>query len=181
MVQSLWIQPGQTSLIGGLAFAPIVLIVDSERAIRDLCRSVLVRDHLRVLTAADGQEALTLAETWMPDVLVTGISLPGLDGLGLIGAVRRRYPDMPAVVMWGDEEYDGRLVERIVAEHGAIQTLVKPFEVALLCDVVTRQCRFPVQLASTPRLSGIRAVLSQNPGRRGPTRSRVIRHPDQDG
>lgn len=121
-----------------LDFAPVVLIADDDRVIRELCREVLEAEALRVLTAANGQEALALAEAWMPDVLVTDVVMPSLDGFGLVRALRRLYPGVPVIVMTGDEEYGGRPVEEVATEHGVVATFTKPFDVAQLEAAVRR-------------------------------------------
>ena len=115
-----------------LDFAPVAIIADDDRVIRELCREVLEAEALRVLTAANGQEALALAEAWMPDVLVTDVVMPSLDGFGLIRALRRLYPEVPVIVITGDEEYEGRPIEEVAAEHGAAATFIKPFDVTQL-------------------------------------------------
>jgi len=50
----------------------------------------------------------------------------------LVHALRRLYPDMPAIVMTRAEEYAGRPVEEVAAEHGVVATLAKPFDLDLL-------------------------------------------------
>lgn len=115
-----------------LDFAPVALIADDDRVIRELCREVLEAETFRVLTAANGQEALALAEAWIPDVLVTDVVMPSLDGFGLVRALRRLYPEVPVIIITGDDEYGGRPIEAVAAEHGAVATFAKPFDVAEL-------------------------------------------------
>jgi CheY-like chemotaxis protein len=115
-----------------LDFAPVALVADDDRVIRELCREVLEAEAIRVLTAANGQEALALAEAWIPDVLVTDVVMPSLDGFGLVRALRRLYPEVPVIVITGDEEYGGRPIEEVAAEHGAAAIFTKPFDVAQL-------------------------------------------------
>ena len=115
-----------------LDFAPVALVADDDRVVRELCREVLEAEALRVLTAANGQEALAIAEAWIPDVLVTDVVMPSLDGFGLVRALRRLYPEVPVIVITGDEEYGGRPIEEVAAEHGAVATFTKPFDVAQL-------------------------------------------------
>jgi CheY-like chemotaxis protein len=115
-----------------LDFAPVALVVDDDAIIRDLCREVLEAEALRVLTAANGQEALALAEAWIPDVLVTDVVMPSLDGFGLVRALRRLYPEVPVIMISADEEYDGRPIEEVAAEHGAVTMFAKPFDVTEL-------------------------------------------------
>ena len=85
-----------------LDFFPIVLLAENDRRFRDLVRETLELDQFRVLGAPNGQEALALAESWMPDLLVTDVAMPRLDGIGLIRAMRRLYPGMPVIIISGD-------------------------------------------------------------------------------
>src|SRR5215831_5406105 len=140
-----------------LDFAPVILVADNERIIRELCREALEHDYLRVLTAANGDEALALADRWMLDVLVTDLRMPGLDGFGLFRALRRRYPGMPAIVMTGDADYHGRPVQEVATEHGVVWTFLKPFDMSLLCEAVRAQCEVPTRFA-TPGLSTDRPI-----------------------
>jgi len=132
-----------------LDFAPVVLVVDDKRMIRELCREALERDHLRVLSAANGDEALALADRWIVDVLVTDIVMPGLDGFGLLRALRHRYPGMSAIVMTGDSDYHGRPVHEVATQHGVVWTLLKPFDASLLCEAVRGQCEVSARFATT--------------------------------
>jgi len=111
-----------------LDFAPIVLIVDDDRVLREICRDSLSDEPVRVLIAADGQEALALAEAWIPDVVLTDVEMPRLDGFGLVRALRRLYPEVPVIVMTGADEYAGRPVAEVATEHGALATFMKPFD-----------------------------------------------------
>jgi two-component system OmpR family response regulator len=112
------------------SFAPIVLIVDDEPVMRELYREALDGEAFRVLTAANGQEALALAETSIPELLVTDVGMPRLDGFGLIRALRRLYPDVPVIVITGNDGYRGRPLHEVAAEHGVVATLIKPFELS---------------------------------------------------
>ena len=137
-----------------LDFAPVVLIADNDRLVRELCCEVLNGKVLRLLTAADGQEALALAEAWIPDVLVTDVAMPRLDGFGLIRALRRLYPDVPVIVMTGDDSYGGRSIDEVAAEHGAVATLLKPFDLSLLDEAVRRVVPFLNGVAPQPAPTG---------------------------
>src|SRR4026207_1908791 len=103
-----------------LDFAPVALIADDDRVIRELCRDVLQAEALRVLMATNGQEALAIAEAWIPDVLVTDVVMPSLDGFGLVRALRRLYPEVPVIMITGDEEYDGRPIEEVGGAAGGV-------------------------------------------------------------
>jgi CheY-like chemotaxis protein len=113
-----------------LDFSPMVLLAENDRTLRELSQETLELDHFRVLSATDGQEALALAESWMPDLLVTDVAMPRLDGVGLIRAIRRLYPGMPVIITSGDPFYGERPLAAVAAEFDVKATLMKPFDLA---------------------------------------------------
>ena len=138
-----------------LDFAPVVLIAAADPLMREFCCEALDGKALRLLTAVDGQEALALAEAWIPDVLITDVAMPRLDGFGLIRALRRLYPNMPIIVMTGDDDsYGGHSIDEIAAEHGAMAILQKPFDFSLLDEAVRRVVPFLDGVAPRPVPSG---------------------------
>jgi CheY-like chemotaxis protein len=121
-----------------LDFAPVVLIADDNRLMREFCCEALAGKALRLLTAGDGQAALALAEAWIPDVLITDLAMPRLDGVGLIRALRRLYPHVPVIVMTADAASGGRSIDELAAELGPVAILQKPFDLSLLDEAVRR-------------------------------------------
>src|SRR5436309_9904888 len=65
-----------------------ILVVDDEPAVRDLLREVLAMAGYTVTTAADGRDALPLTLSDKPDLIITDIRMPRLDGLTLCKALR---------------------------------------------------------------------------------------------
>jgi DNA-binding NtrC family response regulator len=136
MTQPVLSRPAPARNGSSLDFAPVVLIVDDDRVLRELCRDSLSDEPLRVLTAADGLEALALAEAWVPDVVMTDVEMPRLDGFGLVRALRRLYPEVPVIVMTGADAYAGRPVAEVATEHGALATFMKPFDLDLMHSTI---------------------------------------------
>jgi CheY-like chemotaxis protein len=81
----------------------LVLVADDEAAIRAITRQTLEAYGYRVLTAADGQEALELFEAHRGEValVLTDMMMPRLDGPGLIRAVLQRDPRMRILAVSG--------------------------------------------------------------------------------
>lgn len=80
-----------------------VLVVDDEPDARDLLQSILSQCHAKVRAAASATEALDALETFVPNVVVSDIGMPDLDGYHLISEIRRRPPDrggrVPAIAL----------------------------------------------------------------------------------
>jgi CheY-like chemotaxis protein len=110
-----------------------VLVADDEPAIVEMIRDILEEYGFRVVTAANGSEALRLVEEAEPEVVLLDMNMPVLDGEGFIAAVRERGLRIPIVVMTA-----GSSAKRWAAQLGADAYLSKPFELANLVDVTNR-------------------------------------------
>ena len=69
-----------------------VLVVDDEKTLRDTLEYNLRREGYKVLTAADGNEAIRLAYAERPDLIILDIMLPGMSGFDVCRAVRKELP-----------------------------------------------------------------------------------------
>ena len=78
-----------------------ILTVDDSRTMRDMLRMALAEAGFNVMQAVDGVHGLEVLQTAMPDVIVTDINMPKMDGFGLIEAVRKdgRYRNVPILVL----------------------------------------------------------------------------------
>jgi YesN/AraC family two-component response regulator len=80
-----------------------VLIVDDDAATREWLTEILEVAGHRVFAARDGLEARSLAKGLALDVVITDISMPNEEGLGLLLAMRRMYPKLKIVVLSGQD------------------------------------------------------------------------------
>jgi two-component system, chemotaxis family, chemotaxis protein CheY len=97
----------------------------------------LLEAGFRVLQAEDGVHGLEVLENERPDVIVTDINMPRLDGFGFIEAVRRdeSLRSMPVLVL--TTESDAEKKSRAKAA-GATGWIVKPFDPVKLVDAIRR-------------------------------------------
>lgn len=110
-----------------------LLIVDDDPEIRRLLSRHLGRMGYMVQEAGNGEEAVTLAREAVPDVVITDMAMPGLDGLGLLGKLQSLDPDLPVIVLTGH----GSLENAIAALRQGVlfDYLYKPLEDMSLLDV----------------------------------------------
>jgi CheY-like chemotaxis protein len=108
-----------------------VLVVDDEADARELIRRILSDCHADVLTAATATEALHLLQTARPDLLVSDIGMPEIDGFELLGRVRALGPahggDVPAIALTAFARSEDRI--RALAS-GFLTHISKPVEPA---------------------------------------------------
>lgn len=92
-----------------------VLLADDHSIVRAGLRRIVEEsgDMAVVAEASDGNEAIQKVHKTEPDVAVIDISMPGLDGLEVIGRLRSQYPDLPILVltMHEEEQYVVRAIE----------------------------------------------------------------------
>jgi CheY-like chemotaxis protein len=120
---------GVTSYVSApLAGSRTILIVDDEPALRQLLRRILTPLPYRVVEAADGLEALALARQEQPALILLDLTMPKLDGWGVLRALQAdpAMRAIPVIVVTGDAD----LNEAMVVEAGAVALLRKPFQVA---------------------------------------------------
>ena len=118
-----------------------ILIIEDEPQMRGMIEQVLIRAGHEVLTASDGKAGLDLFRDQMPDLVITDILMPEVDGLEIIRSLRREFPDLKIIAMSGGGE-TGRLQYLPEArEFGADIALSKPFDPAVLTAEVKRLLR----------------------------------------
>lgn len=97
-----------------------VLVVDDSAVDRRLAGGLLEKETgLSAVYAADGAEALKMMESERPDLVVTDLQMPRMNGLELVGAIRHQYPLVPVILMTahGSEEIAVAALEQGAASY----------------------------------------------------------------
>jgi CheY-like chemotaxis protein len=76
-----------------------ILVVDDDPGIRDALTLLLEDEGYLVHTAPDGLAAVAVVARDSPDLVITDLYMPGLDGVGLIARLRSERPDLPIIVV----------------------------------------------------------------------------------
>ena len=100
-----------------------ILIVDDDRKITDMLRRTLAYEGYHVATAADGHEALAMAQTRRPDLVVLDWLMPGPDGIEVAKRLRA-VEDTPILMLTARDAVEDRVTG---LDSGADDYLVKPF------------------------------------------------------
>lgn len=114
-----------------------VLTVDDSRTMRNMLRMALAEAGFSVTQAEDGIHGLEVLEETVPQVIVTDINMPRLDGFGFIEAVRKdnRYRGIPILVLTTESDPAKKMQAR---NAGATGWIVKPFDPEKLVSAIRR-------------------------------------------
>lgn len=117
--------------------AKIVLTVDDSKTIRNMLLMTLRAAGFETLQAEDGIEGLEVLENATPDVIVTDINMPRLDGFGFIEGVRKieKHRAIPILVLTTESDAEKKNRAR---EAGATGWIVKPFDPQKLVSAIER-------------------------------------------
>jgi DNA-binding NtrC family response regulator len=117
---------------------PRILVVDDEPDMVDNCVRILRRAGHRCLSATDPHRALALLESERPDLLLTDLKMPEIDGLTLLRRARELDPALPVVVITAFATIESAVA---AIKDGAFDYLPKNFSVDQLTLVVERALR----------------------------------------
>lgn len=128
----------------------IAWIVDDDRSIRWVLQKALeaVDITVRAFETADVVlHELKQGRETAPDVLVSDIRMPGIDGLQLLSEIKERYPELPVIIMTAYSDLDSAVS---VYEGGAFEYLPKPFDVDEAVELVQRAVAHSREQESSP-------------------------------
>ena len=106
---------------------PLVLVVDDDADVLTVCASALRQAGCRTVCATDGTTARELAQERQPDLVLSAVDIPGMDGYELVRELRAsaRTSSICVVLMTGSKVAEEDIVRGF--EQGADEYIVKPF------------------------------------------------------
>jgi len=115
-----------------------ILVIDDEDIVRHMLRTVLELQGYEVIEAKHGKEALQLQQISPPELVITDILMPENDGIEVILALRRQAPKLKVIAMSGGGRFKQADALETAELLGAVATLRKPFNLALVIETVKR-------------------------------------------
>ncbi len=109
-----------------------ILIIEDESDFRLTLAAYLEDSGYTILEAADGREGLEVFTRARPDIVLTDLRMPKLDGFGVIAAVKAENPAMPVIAFTGTGD---RIAAQKAITLGAADCLFKPIENLSVLDV----------------------------------------------
>jgi two-component system KDP operon response regulator KdpE len=127
-----------------------ILVVDDEAQITRVLKTSLSSFGYGIRTAADGEEALQLIHDWSPDLIITDLRMPNMDGLELCREVRKNS-QVPIIVLSvkGEES-----IKVQALDAGADDYVTKPFSM----NELTARIRAALRRASVPEQTQVPVI-----------------------
>lgn len=112
-----------------------ILLVDDDRDLLRLLAIRLKTSGFDTISADSGESALAAAAAQRPDVVVTDLRMPGMDGMALFEAIHKSHPGLPVIILTAH----GNIPEAVEAtRRGVFGYLTKPYDAAELIAQVRR-------------------------------------------
>ena len=102
-----------------------VLIVDDDQIVREQIEKELRREFFNAVIAHDGKTALEIFRREKIDIVILDVKLPDIDGLEVLGTIKKEKPDCEVIVItgWGSQE-----IAITALRKGAIDYIEKPMQ-----------------------------------------------------
>lgn len=126
---------------------PSILVVDDEKSLRELAKSILEVDGYKVETVSNGAEALIFLETHQVDLMFTDIIMPVMNGYQLAETTQKLYPNMLLLFTSGYHNEAEYLKYKTASE---VNLLHKPYRAKDLCSMVSQILNSDCAAASKP-------------------------------
>ena len=112
-----------------------IWIVDDDRSIRWVLEKALARESMPCRAFGAAQEVLAELEHDCPQVLVSDIRMPGLNGIELLRTVKRKHPALPVIIMTAFSDLESAVS---AFQGGAFEYLPKPFDIDKAVELIRR-------------------------------------------
>src|SRR3989304_9013217 len=112
-----------------------VLVGDDEQGMREFLTMLLEKQGHRVITAADGEQALRLVAEQPPDLVISDLRMPNVDGIGLLAGIRAQHPELPVILVTAYASSDSTIQ---AMRLGADDYMTKPFRIEEIRLVVEK-------------------------------------------
>lgn len=114
-----------------------IWVIDDDRSIRWVLERALKKADLGVTLFESANNAMQALATTTPQVIITDVRMPGMDGFQFLEKVQTQYPELPVIVMTAHSDLDNAVN---AYQGGAFEYLPKPFDVEEAVELTKRAC-----------------------------------------
>lgn len=120
-----------------------IWVIEDDRAMRWVLEKTFKEEGFNVTSFEEGQSALDRLEKEQPDVILSDIRMPGLDGLSFLAKVKEIFPDLPVIIMTAHSDLESAVSSY---QTGAFEYLPKPFDIDEALTLVNRAIQHAAKL-----------------------------------
>lgn len=113
-----------------------ILVIDDDPAVRNVFTQLLESRNYSVETAGEGKEGLERMRDRMPDLIITDIMMPEMDGLELVQTIRQFSANLPVIAISGGMQTAAMNFLPLAEKFGACKVFEKPVGLAKLLSAV---------------------------------------------
>jgi len=116
-----------------------IWIAEDDRSLRWVMEKAIRREEIQVRSFENGEDLLDALAEGQPEIIISDIRMPGMDGLELLQRIHADHPEMPIIITTAHSDLDSAVA---AYQSGAFEYLPKPFDLEELVDVARRAISF---------------------------------------
>ena len=142
-----------------------ILIVDDDSHIRESFEKILTEEGHSIYTASSGEEGVSLAREYIPDLVIMDIRLPGMDGLETFQTIRSFNSKTPVIVLTAFGTTETAIK---ATKLGAFDYILKPFEIPEMLSLIdqaleaSKFIRSKVEIDGFPETTTTEAIIGKH-------------------
>ena len=141
-----------------------IWIAEDDRSLRWVMEKAISRNDIPVRSFESGDELLKALKTSQPEIIISDIRMPGIDGLELLAEIHGNWPHIPMIITTAHSDLDSAVA---AYQGGAFEYLPKPFDLEELVDVARRAMSFANEqksvAAPVERTCAVQEIIGEAP------------------
>ena len=141
-----------------------IWIAEDDRSLRWVMEKAISRNDIPVRSFESGDELLKALKTSQPEIIISDIRMPGIDGLELLAEIHGNWPHIPMIITTAHSDLDSAVA---AYQGGAFEYLPKPFDLEELVDVARRAMSFASEqksvAAPVERTRAVQEIIGEAP------------------
>ncbi len=144
-----------------------ILIIDDDPATLQTFSLLLNNLRYKILLAEDGETGLTIFQDEQPDLVITDLRLPGINGIDVLKAVKEKNPITPVIIITGFEDLQSTIS---AMQYGAYEYLEKPLDLIRFKHMITKAIesnrlseRLSMSIAENEDMAGCNQIIGKTP------------------
>ena len=141
-----------------------IWIAEDDRSLRWVMEKAISRNDIPVRSFESGDELLKALKTSQPEIIISDIRMPGIDGLELLAEIHGNWPHIPMIITTAHSDLDSAVA---AYQGGAFEYLPKPFDLEELVDVARRAMSFANEqksvAAPVERTRAVQEIIGEAP------------------